>query len=335
MPFAIRKQGNKFAVVNSETGDTKGTFDSEAEAKKQMAALYANVPDARKDFTEIMVKSALAEMVPVEGDESADGPGTLHAIISSQKRDRDGDQLWADEWEQPLPDHIVINGDHDNNHIMSTVGSGTPTLESDNKVHVRGSYAETEFAQNTRKLVNGKHLRTLSCAYREKKGEKGIRRELINASFVLVPSNTDCVVIDSKSYEMPKVVTKDVVTDQLTPQQRAQAVHDLAVDMGADCGTFAELTADEMKELFGGGVTLKRLKEFDLEIVVDENSKELTVKHSGNVLGTHKFSQAPEAHGDKPSDSTADPAKEAEALAKAKAAVMQMETRHLVNIEGE
>src|SRR4051794_37771218 len=108
MPFAIRKQGNKFSVVNSETGDTKGTFDNEDDAKKQMAALYANGADKDKSFAEVVVKSALAEMVPVEGDENAEGPGSFHAIISSQKRDRDGDQLWADEWETPLPKHIVI-----------------------------------------------------------------------------------------------------------------------------------------------------------------------------------------------------------------------------------
>lgn len=152
-------------------------------------------------------------MVPVEGEEA--GPGTFHAIVSSEKQDRDGDELWAGEWEQPLPEHIVINGDHDNQHIMSTVGSGPPTLEADNKIHVRGTYAETQFAQETRKLVNGKHLRSLSCAYREKTTTKGVSRELVNASFVVVPSNTDCVVLDSKSFEPVKA------TDELSDATKA------------------------------------------------------------------------------------------------------------------
>lgn len=286
-----------------------------------------------KDLPEVVVKSAMAEMVPVDGDESDSGPGHFHAIISSQKRDRDGDQLWADEWEQPLPDHIVINGDHDNNHIMSTVGSGPPTLESDNKIHVRGDYAETQFAQDTRKLVNGKHLRTLSCAYREKPGEKGVRRELINASFVLVPSNTDCVVVDSKSYEikitpadMPKTLQRKDIDP--TPQQRIQMVHDLSLDLGAQCTTdemFGDMKKYSGSVLPGG---------FTAEVEVDKDCSVLEVKDAvGNILMTHRFSQAPEAHPDG-SDSTADPAKDAEALARAKAAVMAMETRHLVNIEG-
>ncbi len=89
---------------------------------------------------EISIKSLPMELQPV--NEPADAyPGTFHAIVSSPRLDRDGDQLWADEWEQPLPDHVVINGDHDNNHIMSIVGSGKPILEGDNKIHVRGYYA--------------------------------------------------------------------------------------------------------------------------------------------------------------------------------------------------
>jgi hypothetical protein len=210
---------------------------------------------------EIVTKSLPMELVPVDEPEDAH-PGTFHAIISSQRTDRDGDQLWADEWEQPLPDHVVINGDHDNNHIMSIVGSGQPQLEADRKVHVRGSYAETDFAQDTRKLVNGKHLRTLSCAYREKRGEKGVRRELVNASFVVVPSNVDCVVVESKSHDLQiesnipekrptpldvkmrkagdDVVKTFVALTQkelqaMTPQQRVQAIHDMSNELGSQC----------------------------------------------------------------------------------------------------
>ena len=43
MPWAIRKSGDKFQVVNKDTGDVKGTHDSEEEARDQLRALYANV----------------------------------------------------------------------------------------------------------------------------------------------------------------------------------------------------------------------------------------------------------------------------------------------------
>jgi hypothetical protein len=95
---------------------------------------------------------------------------------------------------------------------------------------------------------------------------------------------------------------------------------------------FDELSADEMKtfELFGGSpAVLSRLSDLDLQLVVNEKDSEITVKHAGKVLGIHKFSQAPEAHPEG-SDSAADQAKSAEALARAKAAVMSMQTRNLV-----
>ena len=46
MPFAIRKQGNKFVVVKKEDGKVMGTHDSEEKAKKQLAALNINVKNS-------------------------------------------------------------------------------------------------------------------------------------------------------------------------------------------------------------------------------------------------------------------------------------------------
>lgn len=39
MPYAIRKQNTKFAVVNTETGKTKGTHNSRMAAQRQMNLL--------------------------------------------------------------------------------------------------------------------------------------------------------------------------------------------------------------------------------------------------------------------------------------------------------
>ena len=48
MPFSKQKDGDKWKVVNSDTGDVKGEHDSEGEADAQLAALYANVDDVEK-----------------------------------------------------------------------------------------------------------------------------------------------------------------------------------------------------------------------------------------------------------------------------------------------
>jgi hypothetical protein len=42
MPYGIRKSGEKYKVVNKKTGRVFGTHESEAKAKKQLAALYVN-----------------------------------------------------------------------------------------------------------------------------------------------------------------------------------------------------------------------------------------------------------------------------------------------------
>lgn len=40
MPYRIEKRGNKWVVVNEDTGKVKGTHDSEEKARAQMRLLY-------------------------------------------------------------------------------------------------------------------------------------------------------------------------------------------------------------------------------------------------------------------------------------------------------
>jgi len=43
MPYAIRKRGNKWVVVNKETGKVKGTHETREKALRHLRALYVNV----------------------------------------------------------------------------------------------------------------------------------------------------------------------------------------------------------------------------------------------------------------------------------------------------
>ncbi len=47
MPFGKRKHGSRVQVINEATGRVLGTHPSDTAADKQLAALYANVPEAR------------------------------------------------------------------------------------------------------------------------------------------------------------------------------------------------------------------------------------------------------------------------------------------------
>ena len=40
MPYAIRKKGDKWLTVNSDTGQVHGTHDSKAKATAQLRLLY-------------------------------------------------------------------------------------------------------------------------------------------------------------------------------------------------------------------------------------------------------------------------------------------------------
>lgn len=55
MPFSVEQRDDKWAVINSETGDVKGEHDSEAEANEQLKALYANVEDVQKMESNIFI----------------------------------------------------------------------------------------------------------------------------------------------------------------------------------------------------------------------------------------------------------------------------------------
>jgi len=48
MPYEIRKRKSQYLVINSETGDVKGTHDTKTKAVAQLRALYANVKDAKR-----------------------------------------------------------------------------------------------------------------------------------------------------------------------------------------------------------------------------------------------------------------------------------------------
>lgn len=46
MPYRIKQKGDEFQVVNSDTGDVKGTHPTRRQAVAQLRALYANTKDA-------------------------------------------------------------------------------------------------------------------------------------------------------------------------------------------------------------------------------------------------------------------------------------------------
>jgi hypothetical protein len=152
------------------------------------------------------------------GDDGDVEHGTFEVILSTPATDRDGEEVKAEEWKTPLPDHITFDIDHGMS-VATTVGSGAPTLDGAGKMIVKGRWASTPLAQQTRALVNEGHIKTTSVAFLRlgTKAAGGAKRELLNGAFVAVPSNTEALILNSKALQ------RELAEHEATPTQTKAA----------------------------------------------------------------------------------------------------------------
>jgi hypothetical protein len=169
--------------------------------------------------------------------ESENPNGEFEVVLSTETLDRDNENLWAQEWRQPLPARIHIDGDHGRS-LDKTVGSAVPRLEG-NKMIGKGTFAGTPYAQMVRQLVNEGHVNTVSVTYAEHKNQKdnSIQRELLNAAFVAIPANPEAVVLSSKSIDKAEGGLSASGDNPTVPKhdEMVQAIHDAACHLGAQC----------------------------------------------------------------------------------------------------
>jgi hypothetical protein len=201
---------------------------------------------------EIERKSVDAAVSPVE--DSTSKHGEFDVILSTSDLDRDGDELYADEWKTPLPDKITFDSDHGMS-IATCVGSGKPFINDNGQLQVRGTFASTPHGQSVRTLVNEGHIDRVSVTFRNlPKTSKDAKpqRELLAGAFVPVPANDRARILSSKSAKETKDAanwrdsTMEAVGamfdndpldggDQSHKTAYFQGVHDLAVKLGAGC----------------------------------------------------------------------------------------------------
>lgn len=168
--------------------------------------------------------------------DSKDPNGEFEAILSAPTMDRDGEVVDAKAFE-PLPDRIPIDIDHGMS-VRTTVGSGKPFYDGD-LLRIRGAFASTQLGQEVRTLVTEGHITKMSVAFMDPKREvkDGVPHvtsgELLNAAIVAIPSNREADITAAKA--ALKVGARNSASDA----ERLQAIHDLAVENGADCTTKA------------------------------------------------------------------------------------------------
>jgi hypothetical protein len=214
---------------------------------------------------------AVAAQITDTSSSADEFPGTFLVELSNESLDRDGDILKADEWELPLPEQITFVNDH-THKMASVVGSAKPELVN-GKVMCKGTWAKTQVGQDTRSVIE--HVPYTSVAFREKRDRKAgtVSRELVNGSFVVVPSNTQAKVLASKAFEdmedlepLVKAIARDAATEVMKSMTRGSNVFHVKMSDPNDHG---------------------------LQFIVDEKSSTVEVKQHDKVLGTHKFSPTP------------------------------------------
>lgn len=175
---------------------------------------------------------AFAEVKSTSGDNPN---GEFEVILSAQTVDRDGEVIDARAFE-PLPESIPVHAFHD---FHDPIGRAWPFYDGD-VLKARGVFASTPRAQEIRTLVAEGVIGHTSVGFMSadrKDGEDGtphiVKGELLEGSFVSVPSNREAAVVMAKSLD---AYLKAGSRNSAKDAERLQAIHDLAVDNGATCG---------------------------------------------------------------------------------------------------
>ena len=180
---------------------------------------------------------AVAEVKAAESENTA---GEFEIIMSTDAVDRDGESIVKGAFD-PLPDSIPVHAFHD---FTDPVGRAVPAYAEDGRLVGRGFFASTPRAQEIRQLVADGVIGHTSVGFMaaERKDTEGVpvieSAELLEVSFVSVPSNRDAAVLAVKGYE-----AKAGARNSARDAERLQSIHDFAVENGAKCVEEAAATS--------------------------------------------------------------------------------------------
>jgi len=174
----------------------------------------------------------------VKSLEANDPNGEFEAILSMPTLDRDGEVIDAKAFE-PLPATIPIHAFHD---FSSPVAVATPFYDGD-ILKGSGVFDPDPAAQTLRSKV-GRSVRFMSVGFMAttRKDVDGVphitKAELLEASFVSVPSNREAAILAVKAH-------RDAFEMKASKGDRLQQIHDLSVANGAACESKAAPVAEE------------------------------------------------------------------------------------------
>jgi len=187
MPWVIAKKGEEWCVYKEgadgkPTGDARGCHPTEAEAKKQQAALYVHAQDAPMWFTRAFVVTDAAEA-------TADPASPVVFRASTEGVKRDGLDLKASDWLfEDFKRYPIILYGHDYSGRNLPIGLGEPIIK-DNELHIAVKYdADDEFAMRIRaKALKG--MIAGSVGWEDLKRDGKTKHNLMEFSMVPVPAD--------------------------------------------------------------------------------------------------------------------------------------------------
>jgi HK97 family phage prohead protease len=178
-------------------------------------------------------------MAEVKAAQSENPNGEFEIVMSTDSIDRDGESIVKGAFD-PLPASIPVHAFHD---FHDPVGRAVPEYTEDGRLVGRGVFASTARAQEIRQLVSDGVIGHTSVGFMSadrKSTDDGpplvTKAELLEVSFVSVPSNRDAAVLMVKDYDRKT---------GLNSKEAAQSIHDLAVSNGAVCDGKSHTTSTE------------------------------------------------------------------------------------------
>lgn len=192
--------------------------------------------------------------------DSKEDSGTFRMVISTDHVDRHGEIVVQEglQFENYMNNPIVLWG-HDSYSIPVGI---TDKLITENdgvnkKTIAEGRFAPTEFAQTLRKIYDAGMLNTSSIGFipLEYEGNKIIKAELLEWSFVSIPANPNANAIRSLGLDITALVQKGILKevaaegDDVTTPTDDELVDDVVEDIEATEEADSILLNEEEKKM--------------------------------------------------------------------------------------
>lgn len=156
------------------------------------------------------------------------GNGTFEVIASTEGVDRDGEVIQIAGWDfvNYMKNPIILFG-HEYSEMENIIGAATDVSIKDNQVIVKGIFASTTAGQTARQLYDDGILRAVSVGFivKDRNGPTITKAELLELSFVSVPSNPDALSL-SKLLKLETMLKTKTASEDETEEEEEETTEE-------------------------------------------------------------------------------------------------------------